>query len=484
MQNNLNLENKTDCIGIVGHSFALSSISVLLNESNREEAGFDLMGGVLLDEGGEPLESGFEFPLYRNVEEMLASHPEISMVFELSGEPGLVLDLRKSLPAGVALVELPAARFFLRLLATDRLWIACKADLMQTQVIFKSVVDQMSEDIILIGPDGMILECNRHFCTRTGESQELLRGRNPLDFYEGLVSLCPIKDGVIDLQSMSGGRRNELMKRETDEEGRMQYFRLYIYPIAEEGTERIIQLVVIRRDITERTLMEQRLQQSERMAMVGELSAYIAHEIRNPLMAMGGFAKVLLKNESIDEKGREKIRIIYEEAQRLDTLLKSILGFVRSKDVEKDRIDVNTVADDAMQLLSLGCRLQGIHVELDLDPGAPMGVGGAEQIRQCLINLVKNSMEAMPDGGRIMISSGVSDKYVWLEVRDDGPGIADDIRSQVFDPFYSSKVNGNGLGLSMVKKIMEEFGGDVELASKPGKGTSVALLLPRADSVA
>lgn len=137
-----------------------------------------------------------------------------------------------------------------------------------------------------------------------------------------------------------------------------------------------------------------------------------------------------------------------------------------------------------MQLLSLGCQLQDIKVELDLDPSTPLGVGGAEQVRQCLINLVKNSMEAMPDGGRIQISTGVSGLRVWLEVRDSGPGIADEIRTQVFDPFYSSKVNGNGLGLPLVKKVMEEFGGDVELASREGEGTSVALLLPKADSVA
>jgi signal transduction histidine kinase len=149
-------------------------------------------------------------------------------------------------------------------------------------------------------------------------------------------------------------------------------------------------------------------------------------------MAMGGFAKVLIKDESIDPPGREKIQIILEEAQRLDRLLKSILSFVRSRDVEKNSIDVNRVAADAMQLLSLGCQLQEIEVEMDLDPYHPLGVGGVEQVRQCLINLVKNSMEAMPDGGRLKISSGISGKHVWLEVRDSGPGISDDIRSNVF----------------------------------------------------
>lgn len=484
MLENIEQENKKDCIGVVGHSFALSSLSMLLHESSRDAAGIELQGGVLLDEGGNPLSAGFEFPLYENLKEMLAAHSDINMVFELSGQPEMVASLRNELPADVTLVELPAARFFLRLHATDRLWIACKADLMQTQGLFKSVVDQMPEDILVIGADGMIVDCNKHFCAKVGEGIEDLRGRNPLYFHNCLSSVCPVEKGIIQVESMSASKHNELMMPETDVNGKMNFFRIYVYPITNDETGKVAQLVVIRRNITERTMMEQRLQQSERMATVGELSAYIAHEIRNPLMAMGGFAKVLLKNETIDLSGHEKIKIIFDEAQRLDKLLKSILSFVRSKDVEKNSIDVNRVAADAMQLLSLGCQLQDIKVELDLDPSTPLGLGGAEQVRQCLINLVKNSMEAMPDGGQIQISTGLSGSRVWLEVRDSGPGIADEIRTQVFDPFYSSKVNGNGLGLPMVKKIMEEFGGDVELASREGEGTSVALLLPKADSVA
>ncbi|NDV22250.1 nitrogen regulation protein NR(II) [Desulfovibrio sp. JC022] len=473
------IDIKKDCIGIVGRSFALSALSLMLHESSRDAAGIVLEAGVLIDESGNPLQGGHDFPLYADVESMLSAHPSIAMVFELSGEPEMVAQLRSSLPPEVALVELPAARFFLRLHATDRLWIACKANLMQTQALFKSVVDQFPEDILIVGPDGVILDCNNHLAERSGLSLSELQGRNPLDFYNSLTFLCPVKDGFIDVSGMLR-HNDERMFSESDEQGKMHYYRLYVYPIAEEGTDNVVQLVVICRNITERTQIEQRLQQSERMATVGELSAYIAHEIRNPLMAMGGFAKALMKDESIDSSGQEKIKIILEEAQRLDRLLKSILSFVRSKDVQKNNIDVNRVAADAMQLLSMGCQLQEIEVDMDLDPCHPLGVGGTEQIRQCLINLVKNSMEAMPDGGRLKISSGISEGHVWLEVRDSGPGISDDLRTHVFDPFYSSKVYGNGLGLPMVKKIMEEFGGDVELASRPGKGTSVALLLRKA----
>ena len=473
------IEMKKDYIGIVGRSFTLSSLSLLLHESSRAAANITIEAGVLIDESGNPQQNGHTFPLYADVQSMLSEHPSINMVFELSGEAEMVLALRRAMPPEVTLIELPAARFFLRLHATDRLWIACKANLMQTQALFKSVVDQFPEDILIVGADGLILDCNRHFAGRTGKTLTDLYGKNPLDYFDAMRSLCPLKGERIDVPAMSLENR-ELMFSETDDQGKINFYRIYAYPITEENKNEVVQLVVICRDITERTMIEQRLQQSERMATVGELSAYIAHEIRNPLMAMGGFAKVLIKDESIDPSGREKIQIILEEAQRLDRLLKSILSFVRSKDVQKKNIDINRVAADAMQLLSLGCQLQEIEVEMDLDPSQPFGVGGVEQIRQCLINLVKNSMVAMPDGGKLNISSGVSDKHVWLEVRDNGPGIPGQIRTRAFDPFVSGKVNGNGLGLPMVKKIIEEFGGQVELASRPGKGTSVILLLKKA----
>jgi hypothetical protein len=188
------IDIKKDYIGIVGRSFALSALSLLLHESSREAAGISIEAGVLIDESGSPLQDGHDFPLYADVDSMLSAHPSIEMVFELSGEPELVGRLRTSLPPEVALVELPAARFFLRLHATDRLWIACKANLMQTQALFKSVVDQFPEDIMIVGPDGLILDCNNHFAERAKVSIVELQGRNPLKYYSfpfaNIVSNC------------------------------------------------------------------------------------------------------------------------------------------------------------------------------------------------------------------------------------------------------------------------------------------------------
>ncbi|OEU65426.1 MAG: histidine kinase [Desulfovibrio sp. S3730MH75] len=476
-------EDHCDCIGILGNSIVITSLIQLLKDSKRDVEDINLIAGVLVDGNGWS-SPDFEIPIYEQVEDMLGAHPEITMVFELSGDCSRVSKLRRTLPTSITLVELPAARFFLKLHATDRLWIACKVDLMQTQALFKCVVDQLPEDILIIGSNGMIMDCNKHFSDLVGEDVKDIRCKNPLVYYESLATVCPIKGGVVDVEAMLPGKREEFLLSEADSEGKMRFFRIYIYPISDEQTGNVVQIVVMRRNITNRTLMEQRLRQSERMATVGELAAYVAHEIRNPLVAMGGFAKVLMKNKSIDHDGHQKVEIIFEEANRLDKLLKSILNFVRSQDIEIVGFDVNKEVEGSLKLLSHECEKKCVKIELELDPRNPVGQGVPEQVKQCLINLVMNSMEAMADGGSIKVSTGVEGGRVWLKVSDDGPGIPSEMRVRVFDPFYSTKVNGNGLGLPMVKKIMEDFGGDIELVSREGEGTSVSLLLPTAMAVA
>lgn len=477
-------ENHCDYIGVLGNSMVISSLIQLLTDSEKEVDDIKLIAVVLVDSKARESNVELNIPIYDHVADMLKFHPEITMVFELSGDLSRVKFLRNILPAHISLVELPAARFFLKLQATDRLWIACKVDLMQTEALFKCVVDQLPEDIFVVGSNGMIMDCNKHFSEFIGEDIKKIRGTNPLKYYELLANICPIKNGIIDVKSMAKGKREELMFSQEDSEGKLIFYRIYIYPITDEQSGEVVQLVVIRRNITERTLMEQKLRQSARMATVGELATYVAHEIRNPLVAMGGFAKVLMSNKSIDEDGHKKIGIIFEEAKRLETLLKEILNFVRTNEIEMTVFNLNDVAESALNLLSLECKEKGIEVELNLDSQNPVGQGGAEQVKQCLINLIMNSIEAMPEGGMISIATGATKDNVWLKVSDNGPGIPAAKRDLVFDPFYSTKINGNGLGLSMVKKTMEDFRGEIEMVSRDGEGTSVSLLLPSAMTVA
>jgi len=261
-----------------------------------------------------------------------------------------------------------------------------------------------------------------------------------------------------------------------DEEGRVHYTREYAYPILEESGE-LSSVLFIRRDITSRTQMEQRLQQAERLASIGELSTYIAHEIRNPLFAIGGFANALLR-EATNDKTRERLGIILEESHRLDGILKSILTFARPVESAPGATDMNQVVRETMDLMRLACDNQGITPMLELAPDAPLVKADAEFIKQCLINLVKNSVEAMPEGGTLTVRTGLAAPHALLEVEDTGQGVPAEIRDKIFSPFFSTKGKGSGLGLARIKKIMDDLGGTLTLSSIPGEGTRVSLLLP------
>jgi signal transduction histidine kinase len=259
-----------------------------------------------------------------------------------------------------------------------------------------------------------------------------------------------------------------------DADGRLMYFRIYSYPIF-NPQGRMTHVMVMRRDITRRTYRERHQQHAEKLAVIGEMSMYLAHEIRNPLFAISGFTKSLLESENLTEKEREKLRIIAEEAKRLDRMLSSILSFSRQTQTVSGPVDLNRVCEESVELMRVGYADKGYRFVLNPDPNIPRGRAEAETVKQCLVNLMLNSMEAMPGGGDILLRTGMEEDNPVIEVADHGRGMSQAEMDKVFSPFHTTKGQGYGLGLAMIKKMVEEFGGKVTLASREGRGTAVKL---------
>lgn len=467
-------------IGLIGDKSSIAPFWELFaslgNERVIGQLGFEALAlhDQAQDGGGIP--AGLGLPVYSDWRAMLEKHPALTLVIETTGRGAVILDLRQGLPAHVALVERAAASFFVRLLASDQMWMACKIDLLHTQTLLKGIIDQLKEEIALVDRQGLVLDCNKAVLEAQGLQKSEVAGRHLRTFFR----LPEAQNGGPEARhplelALDTGETAEATLAHVDAEGRLHYTREYVYPIQNDGGEPV-SFLCIRRDITSRTQMEQRLQQSERMASIGEMSTYIAHEIRNPLFAIGGFANQLLRTVS-DPVAREKIEIIIEESKRLDGILKSILTFARPVE-SAGQADLNRIVRDTMELMGLACESRGIEPVLGLAEELPMVKADPELIKQCLINLVKNAVEAMPAGGLLAVRTGLSPTHVILEVEDTGVGIAPDIRDKVFSPFFSTKGRGSGLGLAMIKKSLDDLGGTVELASVPGEGTRVALHLP------
>ena len=337
-------------------------------------------------------------------------------------------------------------------------------------VLFNSLIDQFEEDIVMIDTKGTILNLNKSVLDAWGGTRADFVGK-AYDELQWPEQECDSSRLFFERVLEEGHRITETYTTVTPD-GRMNYFHVNAFPLRdEEGVVR--RLVLTRRNTTAETQIEQRLYQSQKMAAIGELSTYIAHEIRNPLFAIGGFANALLRTESLDEPAREKARIILEESQRLDVILKSIINFARPTEQAIGAVDVNALAAQTVELMSFGTE-KPIPITLGLAENLPRVHGNAEMLKQCLINLIKNAQEAM-DEGAITVRTRYVDGIVFLEVEDNGPGIPLDLQEKIFSPFYSTKDKGSGLGLAMTRKIINEIGGKLLLHSKVGFGTIVSL---------
>jgi len=353
----------------------------------------------------------------------------------------------------------------------------CALDLAQERNLLSSVIDQIPDDIVILDASARVVDLNRAAMDRLGGERGDFVGRTCWEALAGFKGICEPAADVEQWEMVRKGGRSEQVHTLVDGEGQVRYFRVYLYPVmASAGA--LSHVVVLRRDITQATSIERRLRQSEKLAAVGELSTYVAHEIRNPLFAIAGFANSLLRSGSLDEKSRAKVSIILEESGRLDKILKSLLNFARPTQGMEGRLDAGQVAAQTMELMGLGFQKQGIEAAVDIAPGLPLSSGDPELVKQCLINMIKNSAEAMPDGGALTLRCYRRGDQVVIELEDTGRGIPPENLDQVFNPFFSTKDKGAGLGLAMTKKILDEIGGTVELESAVGKGTVVRLALP------
>ncbi len=467
-------------IGLIGDKSSLVPFWELFASLGNERVVAQLGFQALALHEGAP-EGGFghtlDLPVHAHWRDMLAAHPDMNLVVETTGSESVLGQLRRELPLSVALVERNAASFFVRLLSTDQMWVACKMDLLHTQTLLKGIIDQLREQIVLVDATGKVLDCNRAVLKAQNLSKTDLLGRPLRNFFkvETAQNERPATPPPLEL-ALSTRQAAEATLPHVDAQGLVHYTREYVYPIQDEAGHPL-NFLCIRRDITSRTQMEQRLQQSERLASIGEMSTYLAHEIRNPLFAIGGFANQLLRNVS-EPAAREKIEIIIEESKRLDSILKSILTFARPVEQGHGLADLNRIVRDTMELMGMACESRNIELVLGLGEDLPLVEADPELLKQCLINLVKNSVEAMETGGLLAVRTGFAAARVQLEVEDTGPGIAPELRDKIFSPFFSTKGRGTGLGLAMTKKILDELGGTVELTSVPGAGTRVTLGLP------
>ncbi len=223
------------------------------------------------------------------------------------------------------------------------------------------------------------------------------------------------------------------------------------------------------------------LTRANRLAALGELAASIAHEIKNPLISIQGFAKRLGQGQEV-QKADVYAKFIEKEAERLSTVLAKLLDFSRMTEPKGEHLDVNRLVDDTALFLEHHLtRFKKIDLRIEKDETLPTIYGDRVHIQQALVNLVMNGAQAMPEGGPLTVKTGrKDDTYAFIAVADKGTGIREEDMGKIFDSFFTTKREGEGtgLGLSLVKRLIEANGGKIEVESQVNVGSTFTLLLP------
>lgn len=337
------------------------------------------------------------------------------------------------------------------------------------------IIDTLDSGLVTVNSLGMVRVFNRYATELTGITQELAYG-------ELLTKIFPGID-LADLASCYNSRKEIFY---LNSRGSKVILGLKYAPLSDkEGNA--IGAVINFKDLTEIRNMEAKLEKSRRLAAIGELSARIAHEVRNPLASISGSVQLIAESSSIPPADKKLLEIVIRETSRLDTMVTEFLQYARPLPPNRRWFVLNDLITDQITLLKGDIRFSSISFHKFCDEYLEI-FADSDQFNQVLWNLLLNAAEAMPAGGEIFINCSWGMPYfspengagrnLHITVKDTGTGIAAKEAELVFEPFFTTKSGGSGLGLASVYRILEAHSGSISLESVQGAGTTFSIVLP------
>lgn len=347
--------------------------------------------------------------------------------------------------------------------------------LVREKGFLQKVFEALQEGVLLLDTSGGINFINHAGCRFFGTTPEEAQGK----------ALEEVVRGVNWSALMQSNRRTVSRDLEVFyPENR--YLNFYLSPIAEEN-EADLGHVMLVRDVTRSRQEAEKEMESEKLNALTLLAAGVAHEIGNPLNSLSLHLQLLeRKVRDLPEGDRkplaEHLGTAQTEIGRLDTILKQFLQAMRPTKPERVPTKLHELLEETLATLSPELESRQIQIKLDLNPELPSLDLDPNQIKQALYNLIRNAYQAVDQAdGHLIIETHVSDYEVTLAISDNGSGISPEAMGSMFEPFQTTKSDGTGLGMLIVRRILREHGGELEVESEEGAGTTVTLYLPRSD---
>lgn len=354
--------------------------------------------------------------------------------------------------------------------------------IVQEKGFLEKVFEVLREGIIVTGARDSIHYINQAACDFFGlDPKKAIRGKIS-DLFPGIE--------WSEVTASGGSVNRDLVVRYPE----LRYLNFYIAPLASQDAglpddESLVGYVIILRDNTRNRERQMKEIESEKIEAVKSLAAGVAHEIGNPLNSLNIHLQVVERkvkkqvDPAVATDLLESLEIARNEIKRLDFIVEKFLNAVRPSRPNPQTIDLNDLIKDALNFIGPEVADRRIAVTLELGEELPLLHVDQDQMKQVFYNLIRNSCQAMGTSGELTIRTGHTDENVYITFADNGPGIPADQVSRVFEPYYTTKKTGSGLGLLIVHRIVHDHGGEVEFKSREGTGTEVTVFLPRAEKL-
>jgi len=366
-----------------------------------------------------------------------------------------------------------------------------------TQNRQKAILDNIPDMAWLKDREGRFIAVNGAFARSCGIKAGEMSGKTDFDVWPRDLAEKYRND---DREVIESGKRKYVEEPLADKEGKIQWLETIKIPIYNDENE-VIGTTGIARDITERKKYEEELKdayrrlketqeeliQTSKMAAMGQLAAGISHELNQPLSGIKGFAQTALLDLPENSQIRDDINRIIEQADRMDKIIKNVRFFSRKSDFVMEIVDIHKPLEDALLLLHEQLKIHDITIQEHFDTSIPGIYGDANQLQQVFINLINNAKDAIEATGRtegrvigIITRLNGDEKYIEISIHDQGCGIPQEHLAYLFNPFFTTKSPGGGmgLGLSIVYRIVENHNGKISVESESGKGTTFKIILP------
>ena len=433
----------------------------------------------------------------------LLSLKNLDLILELTGNKDLLLDLLNRKPAKLGLLDQKASSLLFHSGQLPDSLGEEDTEITLAKSFAATLLEASPDGVLVLDRDLRIINSNNSPLVTGGLDRESILGKFCHQVMNHLVKPCYESDAYCSVrESIKTGKPARRVLDMPCPDGSNQICQITAYPIFNRFNE-IAQFVLTIRDMTQelsQRIIEQteaikkdltRVVKEDRLASLGRLVASVCHEINNPITSIVTFTKLVLSYledkdiKTLPPELKRYLELSFREALRCGDIVKNLLSFARQDSIEATRLDIIEMVNTTLLLTSHHLHLANVASSVDMPPAPFTAWGDYGQIQQCLLNLVFNAIDAMPEGGSLAIRGGETETpdFIWLELTDNGQGIDPENLQRIFEPFFTTKTGGKGvglgLGLAMVYGIINEHQGSIEVDSAPGRGTTFRIKLPK-----